>query len=553
MHAPDARRRGLGFEFLKPPRSGRDVLVVEDLDAPRGGQAPARRRVVRDRARRARRARRAQRLRQDDAARDAARPTLAGRRVLRLGHGVQAAYFSQHEAELDERGSVLDAAMSGTGLKRPEAQALLGRFLFSGWDEHEKRVGALSGGERRRLALAIAVASGANFLVLDEPTNHLDLESREALEAALDAFPGTVLLVSHDRALLDAVADRMLAVEDRAIVLYPGGWADYVRAQERTGRRAPPPHAEGRSARSRNGPSKANPGRLSSSRRRSRAPRHGSPTSSEKLAADWGDVALAHLAQKRRETSRRADHAVGIAVRSERIDRLGDRVEHEDRLVRARVGERPQARGDPLRRRPSRLTRAARRRRDRADEHAHAALRSRPGRGRRRAPPRRPRGQRRRSPPGVAGLDVPGVPRVDARDRRRQHPRPVGADDQRRRRGRRQQHRVATVEARRRADALAGQQPRTISNASSNRAKRWSNGMPNASNSVRFQPAPSATRADRPRARRPLPRCGRGFPAGGTPCRRRAARASRARSRRPAPASSVQQSHGPRSGRPSPR
>ena len=90
--------------------------------------------------------------------------------------------------------------MSGTGLKRPEAQALLGRFLFSGWDEHEKRVTSLSGGERRRLALAIVVASGANFLVLDEPTNHLDLESREALEVALDAFPGTVLLVSHDRA-----------------------------------------------------------------------------------------------------------------------------------------------------------------------------------------------------------------------------------------------------------------------------------------------------------------------------------------------------------------
>ena len=68
--------------------------------------------------------------------------------------------------------------------------------------------------------------------MLDEPTNHLDLESRESLEAALEAFPGTVLLVSHDRALLDAVADRLLAVEDRTIASYPGGWADYVRAQE---------------------------------------------------------------------------------------------------------------------------------------------------------------------------------------------------------------------------------------------------------------------------------------------------------------------------------
>jgi ATP-binding cassette subfamily F protein 3 len=84
------------------------------------------------------------------------------------------------------------------------------------------------------------VASGANFLVLDEPTNHLDLESREALEAALESFPGTVLLVSHDRAVLDAVAGRLLAVEDGRIASYAGGWADYVRAQE-TDAPAPPP------------------------------------------------------------------------------------------------------------------------------------------------------------------------------------------------------------------------------------------------------------------------------------------------------------------------
>jgi len=91
---------------------------------------------------------------------------------------------------------------------------------------------ALSGGERRRLALALVVASGANFLVVDEPTNHLDLESREALEAALEAFPGTVLLVSHDRALLDAVAERTLAIEEERLHSYDGGWAEYVRRRE---------------------------------------------------------------------------------------------------------------------------------------------------------------------------------------------------------------------------------------------------------------------------------------------------------------------------------
>ena len=137
---------------------------------------------------------------------------------------------------------MLECAQKATGLKRPQAQNLLGRFLFSGWGEHEKPVAALSGGERRRLALALVVASGANFLVLDEPTNHLDLESREALEAALEAFPGTVLLVSHDRALVDAVAARTLAIEDGELRSYDGGWADYVRARE--ARLAPPPPPE---------------------------------------------------------------------------------------------------------------------------------------------------------------------------------------------------------------------------------------------------------------------------------------------------------------------
>jgi ATP-binding cassette subfamily F protein 3 len=129
---------------------------------------------------------------------------------------------------------VLDATAAATGLQRPQAQRLLGRFLFSGWETHERPVTALSGGERRRLALALLVASGANFLVLDEPTNHLDVESREALEAALEAFPGTILLVSHDRALLDAVPSRIVAFEDEQLRSYDGGWADMEREREAT-------------------------------------------------------------------------------------------------------------------------------------------------------------------------------------------------------------------------------------------------------------------------------------------------------------------------------
>ena len=178
--------------------------------------------------------------------------TLLGEReadagTIRIGHGVIPAYFSQHDVELPERGTVLDAAVTATGLPRPQAQALLGRFLFSGWETHEKQVSVLSGGERRRLALALLVASGANLLVLDEPTNHLDLESRESLEAALEAFPGTVLLVSHDRAVLDAVPDRIVAVEHLGLRSYEGGWADLVRERESAAAAAPCPPPRSRS------------------------------------------------------------------------------------------------------------------------------------------------------------------------------------------------------------------------------------------------------------------------------------------------------------------
>ena len=126
---------------------------------------------------------------------------------------------------------MLEACQRATRLKPNEARALLGRFLFSG-EEAEKPLDGLSGGERRRLSIAVLVHSGANVLILDEPTNHLDLESREALEAALQEFPGALLLISHDRALLDAVGTRTIAVEDRTLHSYVGGWPEYVRVRE---------------------------------------------------------------------------------------------------------------------------------------------------------------------------------------------------------------------------------------------------------------------------------------------------------------------------------
>ncbi len=152
---------------------------------------------------------------------------------LHTGHNVKIGFLSQHADELGAgtARTVLEAAGHATGLTPGKARALLGRFLFSG-EEAEKPLEVLSGGERRRLSLAILVSSGANVLILDEPTNHLDLESREALEQALSEFPGALLLVSHDRALLDAVGSRTVAFEAQTLRSYVGGWAEYVRLRE---------------------------------------------------------------------------------------------------------------------------------------------------------------------------------------------------------------------------------------------------------------------------------------------------------------------------------
>jgi ATP-binding cassette subfamily F protein 3 len=157
---------------------------------------------------------------------------LAGQRPLdggklSTGHNVKVGFLAQHAETIDDTGTVVQACQRATGLTENKARALLGRFLFSG-EEADKPVAGLSGGERQRLSLAILVQSGANVLILDEPTNHLDIESREALEDALSEFPGSVLLVSHDRALLDAVGTRTIAVEDGTLRSYLGGWADYL-------------------------------------------------------------------------------------------------------------------------------------------------------------------------------------------------------------------------------------------------------------------------------------------------------------------------------------
>jgi ATP-binding cassette, subfamily F, member 3 len=174
------------------------------------------------------------------------RPPAAGR--VKIGHNIEPGYFSQHASELRDSMTVIEAMLSSSSKKVTSSQArnILGRFLFTK-DTVERRVEVLSGGERRRLALASLCASGHNLLVLDEPTNHLDVESREALEDALDAYDGTILLISHDRALIDAVATHTASIEDLHVVLRHGDYNDFLAATAPKPA-APPPASKARPA-----------------------------------------------------------------------------------------------------------------------------------------------------------------------------------------------------------------------------------------------------------------------------------------------------------------
>jgi ATP-binding cassette subfamily F protein 3 len=231
---------GLSFQFAGAERSGRVVFELDGgrIDVPaRDGAGDGERRALIDPAELwLERGEHVTLVGANGSGKTTLIETLAGRRELprgrlRTGHNVELGYLSQHAEWLGESGTVLDAAQRETKLSPNKARALLGRFLFSG-DDALKPLAGLSGGERQRLSLAILVHSGANLLVLDEPTNHLDVESREALEDALGGFDGTVLLISHDRALLDAVGTRTIAIEDGRLHSYDGGWADYARIRD---------------------------------------------------------------------------------------------------------------------------------------------------------------------------------------------------------------------------------------------------------------------------------------------------------------------------------
>ncbi len=181
---------------------------------------------------------------------------------IELGHNVHTTTYSQTQEGLHGTNTVLDAILARASLTISEARGLLGRFLFSG-DDVMKKTQALSGGERSRIALALLALIEGNLLLLDEPTNHLDLASQEILERAFLGYEGTVLLVSHDRALLEAVTTQVWLIEDGRMTAHTYGYAEH-RRRTLEAQRTQPSRATERAARWKPGP----PGKTDSDRLR---------------------------------------------------------------------------------------------------------------------------------------------------------------------------------------------------------------------------------------------------------------------------------------------
>jgi ATP-binding cassette subfamily F protein 3 len=310
----DSRKeRSMAFRFGSAERSGRVVLELEETTI----EVPGRR-LLEDGELWLERGEHVCLIGPNGCGKSTLVATLTGEReleqgTLRRGHNVKLGYLRQHAgAAAGDDVTVLDHAQRETGLSEARTRVLLGRFLFSG-DDVGKRLSNISGGEAQRLALSILVSSESNLLVLDEPTNHLDVESREALEDALRSFDGTLLLISHDRALLEAVGSRTLVFEDRRLRSHAGGWVEYRAAEEarKSGaqRRREPPAARPRGS---PGPSKNRRARLERLERDAEAAERALKALEDELgeAARWSDPERsAESTRRHEEAERRRDEA----------------------------------------------------------------------------------------------------------------------------------------------------------------------------------------------------------------------------------------------------